>query len=466
MSVGIQVAEVTDGRLTFDGVDLLDVAQRIPTPFYLFSARRVRWNIESLRNAFTRRHIDTEVFYASKACSLMWLLRQVQASGIDVEVNSGGELWKALQAGFRPDQIVFNGVAKRVEEVREALRVGVRALIVDSLSELERIAGVAAGEELQAPLALRVDVDVPTPTHPGLATAQGGKFGLEYDQAIEAFRFATAHERLDPQGLHVHLGSQVTTLEPYRRGLETALDLLSEIEVACGIRLDYLDAGGGFPVPFKTSLGAAAADATDYFRAPHGLDEYAEAVCGVVERRRPDLRLLIEPGRSIAGPAAILVAHVEAVKAKHVRDRAGRVVGEERWLILDAGYNTLLEQRLYDWYFPCAVASRMGMDETARFRLAGPLCDAGDVFPGDDHRGFRELPAATTAELVLEPERGFDVGAGPGRRWTGTATGGACGLVLDCRGRPLVWPAAEEDRRETAARWLVQSGAVAREALA
>lgn len=401
MSVGTGVGQVTDGRLTFDGVDLLDLTQRIPTPFYLYSARRVRWNIESLRNAFTRRHIDTEVFYASKACSLMWFLRQVLASGIDVEVNSGGELWKALQAGFRPDQIVFNGVAKTLAELREGVRAGVRAFIVDSFSELERLAGVAAAEQLPAPLALRADVDVPAQTHPGLVTAHGGKFGLDPEDVVEAFRFAVAHEWLDPRGLHVHLGSQVTTLEPYERGLEVALDLLGEIEAACDLELEYLDAGGGFPVPYKTPSGADAADATDYFRAPHGIDEYAEVVCGAVERRRPDLRLFVEPGRSIAATAAVLVTRVEAEKTKAVRDGTGARVGEDRWLMLDAGYETLLEHRLYDWYFPLAVASRIGVEETDRFRLAGPLCDSGDTYVGDDHRGFRELPAGTSVGDVV-----------------------------------------------------------------
>jgi len=401
VSVGTRVAEVTGGRLTFDGVDLLDLAQRIPTPFYLYSARRVRWNIESLRNAFTRRHIDTEVFYASKACSLMWFLRQVLASGIDVEVNSGGELWKALQAGFRPDQIVFNGVAKTLEELREGVRVGVRAFIVDSLSELERLAGVASTEQLPARLALRADIDVPARTHPGLVTAHGGKFGLDPDDAVEAFRFAAAHQWLEPQGLHVHLGSQVTTLEPYERGMEAALDLYAEVEAACDLELEYLDAGGGFAVPYKTSTGVEAADAADYFRAPHGLDDYAQVVCGVVERRRPDLRLLVEPGRSIAATSAVLVARVEAEKTKAVRDRSGAKTGEERWLMLDAGYETLLEHRLYEWYFPAVVASRMGVEETARYRLAGPLCDSGDVWIGDDHRGFRELPAGTSVGDVV-----------------------------------------------------------------
>lgn len=399
MSADAGILTVRDGRPLVDGVDLLELTQRIATPFFLYSAAGVRWNVESVRNAFTRRHIDTDVLYASKACSLMWFLRQVLGAGIDIEVNSGGELWKALKAGFRPDQIVFNGAAKTVTEVREALRVGIRALIVDSLFELERVGGVAADLRTPAVVALRVDVDVPTQTHPGMATTHGGKFGVDLDQAVDGYRFAAAHEWLAPRGLHVHLGSQITTTDPFVRGMEAALDLIAEVEAACDLTLEFLDIGGGFPVPFKPADGPV--DPGDYFRAPFGIDEYARAICAVLRQRRPDLRLFVEPGRAIAAPAAVLVTRVENEKTKYVRDSHGGHVGEEHWVTVDAGYNTLLEHCLYDWYYPSVVADRLAEVHTRRFRLAGPLCDAGDVFVGDDADGCRGLPSGTAVGDVV-----------------------------------------------------------------
>jgi diaminopimelate decarboxylase len=398
------VTAVEDGRLVVEGVDLLDLAERIPTPFYVYSAKRLRWNVESLRNAFTRRHIDTDVFYASKACSMMWFLRQVLASGIDIEVNSGGELWKALKAGFRPDQIIFNGIAKTEVEIRESLRVGIRAFIVDSLFELERIGEVAAVVQCPAPVALRVDVDVPTLAHPGMATTHGGKAGIDLDQALQGYEFAAAHQWIHPRGLHMHLGSQITTPDPYDRGVDAALDLIERIERDCDVEIEFLDAGGGFPVPFKPAAGPV--DPTDYFRTPYSADDYAETVCGILERRRPDLRLFIEPGRAVAAPTAVLVTRVEAEKMKYVRDEHGRHVGEEYWVTVDAGYNTLLEHTLYKWYYPCVVANRLDESETGAFRLAGPLCDAGDVFVGDGDCGpadleCRKLPAGTTVGDVV-----------------------------------------------------------------
>lgn len=399
MSPDGSILDIDEGRLLIDGVDVLDLAQRIQTPFFVYSARAVRWNVESLRNAFTRRHIDTDILYASKACSLMWFLRQVLGSGTDIEVNSGGELWKALKAGFRPDQIVFNGIAKTVPEIREALRVGIRTIIIDSLFELERVAGTASELGTPAPVALRVDVDVPTQTHPGMATTHGSKFGADIDQAVDGYRFAAAHEWLRPLGLHAHLGSQITTTDPYVRGIDAALDLVAEIEASCDVTLEVLDIGGGFPVPFKPADGPV--DPADYFRAPIGLDDYAEAICGALRARRPDLRLFVEPGRAIAAPAAILVTRVQNEKLKYVRDVQGGHVGDERWIILDAGYNTLLEHCLYDWYYPCVVAGRLVETPGQPFRIGGPLCDAGDAFVGDDDDGCRRLPAGTSVGDVV-----------------------------------------------------------------
>ncbi len=134
---------VSDGHLALDGVDIVDLARRVGTPFFVYSPRRIRWNVSSLVNAFTRRHLDTEIFFASKACSNLWFLDQVRRAGVNVEVNSGGELWKAERAGFAPRQIIFNGVAKTRDEIGAAVRAGVRGLTVDSLYELERIAEVA-----------------------------------------------------------------------------------------------------------------------------------------------------------------------------------------------------------------------------------------------------------------------------------------------------------------------------------
>ena len=395
---------VRDGHLCFDGADIVEVADGVETPFFLYSERRLRHNIAGLLEAFGGRYPRSEIFYASKACSNLWFLNVVRDAGINIEVNSGGELDKALRAGFEPRQIVFNGVAKTRSEIAAAVKVGVRALLVDSLHELGRIAAVAAEAGRTAAVAPRIDVHVPTATHPGLETAHGGKAGIDRDDAAEAFRRAAAEPWLEPVGLHLHIGSQITSVEPYGEALKAALDLVEEAEAAAGVRLQFLDAGGGFAVPFAEGPSQGPGD---YFRSQVSLGEYAAVICGELTARRPDLRLFVEPGRAIAATTGVLVTRVENEKTKRVRDAGGRVTGEERWLFVDAGFNTLLEHTNYAWYFRSLAAKRAGEPADTSFRLAGPLCDGGDVFAGDDGTPYRLFPAASgPGDLVVFRDAG------------------------------------------------------------
>jgi diaminopimelate decarboxylase len=358
-----------EGRSLFDGIDLVDLAVRLPTPFFLYSERRIAENVTVLREAFVRCHADTEVFYASKACGNMWFLRRVAGTGIGAEVNSGGELWKALRAGFPPGRIVFNGVAKTATELEQAVRHGIRAVLVDSVEELERLAGVATAVGGSANILLRVDVRVPTPTRPEMQTAYGGKFGIDLDDAVAAFGRARELSGIVTRGLQLHIGSQITTLEPYVRAVETALDLIDEVERAHGLRLECLDVGGGFAVPYREA--ATTTDPIDYFYSPHGLGDYGEAVCAALGRRRPDLKLFIEPGRSLAATTGVLVTRVECVKTKPLRDGDGTPIGEERWLLVDAGYNTMLDLMAVSWYYPVLVAGRAGEAATSAWATTG-----------------------------------------------------------------------------------------------
>ena len=390
---------VREGHLCFDGVDLAEVADRHETPFFVFSEGRIRANVEALTTAFRERHAATEVFFASKACSNLWFLHVVRDAGANVEVNAGGELKKALAVGFEPRQIVFNGVAKTRDEIRRAVACGVRAFMVDSLHELGRIGEVAAAMDSVAAVAPRIDVHVPTLTHPGLETAHGGKAGIDRDDAAAAFRLAAEHPALEPAGLHLHIGSQITSVEPYRQAIAAAIDLVEEVEAAAGVRLRFLNAGGGFAVPYREA--PVTCHPSDYFCSVLGAADYAAVVAGEVAARRPDLALFLEPGRSIAATTAALVARVESEKTKGRRDGAGRRIGDERWLTVDAGFNTLLEHTNYHWYYRTIVASRAGEAADGEFRLAGPLCDGGDVFAGDGDSPYRSLPESTTVGDVI-----------------------------------------------------------------
>ncbi|NLE21494.1 MAG: diaminopimelate decarboxylase [Actinobacteria bacterium] len=390
---------VRGGHLCFDDVDLVEMADGRATPFFVFSERRLRDNIEAVLGSFRRIHEATDVFYASKACSNLWFLGVVRDAGANVEVNAEGELEKALAAGFEPSQIVFNGVAKTRHEIEHAVACGVRALMVDSLYELGRVGEVAASIGAVAAVAPRIDVHVPTLTHPGLETAHGGKAGIDRDDAARAFVLAAEHPNLEPAGMHLHIGSQITSVEPYRQAIDAALDLVAEVEGAAGVRLRFLNAGGGFAVPYREA--PVTCHPSDYFCSLLTAADYAQAVGGAVAARRPDLQLFLEPGRSIAATTAVLVSRIENEKVKGRRDGAGRRIGDERWVTVDAGFNTLLEHTNYAWYYRTIVASRAGEEADTDFRLAGPLCDGGDVYAGDADSPYRRFPAGTTVGDVV-----------------------------------------------------------------
>ena len=244
----------------------------------------------------------------------------------------------------------------------------------------------------------RVDVNVTGGTHPGLETASGGKAGIDVGEAMEAFRLAAASPHLDLAGLHLHIGSQITAVEPYLRALGVALDLLDDVERELGVAVPALDLGGGFAVAYRER---PLQPDGDYFFTGLDVEDYAAAICAEVARRRPALELWVEPGRSVAADTAILVTRVESEKTKRLRDQRGRVVAEDRWLLVDAGYNTFFDPVLYGWYYPLVSVSRPGVAADGSFRVAGPLCDGGDVYGGDDDTAYRRLPAATAPGDLL-----------------------------------------------------------------
>jgi diaminopimelate decarboxylase len=184
------------------------------------------------------------------------------------------------------------------------------------------------------------------------------------------------------------------------RAVEVALDLIEAAERAIGGRLEFLNAGGGFAVPYRRVVPGAVCDAADYFCSTVQPDDYAAAVCDTLRARRPDLKLFLEPGRAIAANTAILVTRVENQKTKRVRDGHGHVIGEERWLVIDAGCGRWLTQRSWDRRHPAVVANRAGEPATASFRLAGPSCGGG-ASAGDERTGWRDLPATTGVGDVI-----------------------------------------------------------------
>ena len=436
--------EARGGRLTMDGVDLVALAEAEGTPVYVYSARRIRDNAAALRAAFEARHANTRVAFASKACSLMAVLRLIREAGCALEVNSEGELWKARRAGFADAAIVLNGVAKSRSEIAAAIDPPIKAINVDSVFELARIRDVAAAEGKRANVALRLVPELESGTAPGTETASSRtKFGMTVDQlapALDVLKAGTAE--LNLVGLHVHIGSQVIDRASYAEAGRFIATQAREVEGALGERLACINVGGGFPVDYvkyhdqSRSIG--------YYRSGTGLADFAEALLSPVHRGLgEEVEIITEPGRRLVSDAAVLLARVENVKPR----------GEETWLYLDAGYHTLLETFAYHWYFHAVTANRAADAETGLFRLVGPLCDNGDSFYDVDgealmRRLVSEAPALAAEEAVLRAHlvrlpsfRELPAATGPGDLIAFLDTGAYSQdqiYAMNGRGRPKV----------------------------
>src|SRR5215213_948860 len=236
-----------DNQLFIDGVAASALAEEYGTPLFVFSEARIRHNIERLKRAGEFIDGTLKVCYAAKANSNMAILRVVRDARCDLEVNSGGELWKALKVGFRAEQLIFNGTSKEVWEIEAAINAGIYAIQVDSLSELSLIAEVAASLNKRANVSLRLVPEIETGTHSGLQTALlTSKFGMMPDEAFEAFRQYTKSSNLNLSGIHLHIGSQNPEAHAYADAFRMLFDSMMRIDAEAGIKLEHVNLGGGF----------------------------------------------------------------------------------------------------------------------------------------------------------------------------------------------------------------------------
>lgn len=414
------------GRLHIDGVDATALAREYGTPLFVFSESRIRHNIDRIKKAASVIEHPLKLCYAAKAMSTMGILRAVKDAGSDIEVNSGGELWKALKAGFTGEQINFNGNSKEVWELEMAIENEIYAIQVDSLYELSLIEETAKRIGKRANVSLRLVPEIKTSTHSGLQTAMlTSKFGMMPDEAFDAFRKYKDSPHLNLAGIHLHIGSQNPEPEAYADAFRMLFDSLMRIEAEAGIRMGHINLGGGFPVNYLRGASQSAelpAEQREMFAADF---EPAEAVgnawskvkdfardCGA-EHLLDGLTLLLEPGRSIIADTAICLTTVRNAKSRPIVKSsppyeggmaaapAEGVVLSDNWLLTDAGFNILLSMETYKWYYHLVSAERAGDPHDAPYKLAGPLCDGGDVY--FDHEGGNRLPEHRLLPADVKP---------------------------------------------------------------
>ena len=396
--------EVKNNHLHIDGVSAAELAHEHGTPLFVFSESRIHHNIDRIKKTAFVIGCPLKICYAAKAMSTMAILKAVKDAGSDIEVNSGGELWKALEIGFAGEQIIFNGTSKEIWELEMAIDADIYAIQVDSLLELSLIEATAERLGRCANVSLRLVPEIETNTHSGLQTALlTSKFGMMPAEALDAFREYKDSEHLNLAGIHLHIGSQNPEAAGYAEALAVLFHNLLEIYNETGIKLSHLNLGGGFPVNYlrDSSLeGSFPAEQREMFAADF---EPADALANAwkvvqnaaassnAEHLLEGLTLLLEPGRSIIADAGICLTSVRNLKERPVSSQAdNRQPTTDNWLLTDAGFNILLSMETYKWYYHLISAERSGDAHNTPYKLAGPLCDGGDVY--FDIEGHNRLP--------------------------------------------------------------------------
>jgi diaminopimelate decarboxylase len=399
--------EVRNDHLHIDGVDAVELAREHGTPLFVYSESRIRHNIDRLRKSASVIDCPLKICYAAKAMSTLGILRAVKDSGIDIEVNSGGELWKALKVGFTGEQIIFNGTSKEVWEIENAIEAGIYAIQVDSLFELSLIEETAKRLGKTANVSLRLVPEIETGTHSGLQTALlTSKFGMMPDEAFEAFRKYKDSAHVDLRGIHLHIGSQNPEPHAYADAFQMLFETLERIHKQTGTKLEHINLGGGFPVNYlrdRTHSAEFPREQLEMFSADFEPSTAIGEAWKLVKNIAADggttevldgITLLLEPGRSIISDAGVCLTTVRNHKERPVNQTESAIRNPQSaidsWLLTDAGFNILLSMETYKWYYHLISAERPGEQHDSPYKLAGPLCDGGDVY--FDIEGHGRLP--------------------------------------------------------------------------
>ncbi len=357
-----------DGRLFAEDVDLLRLADEVGTPCYVYSTATLERHYRVFAKAFPPTSL---IAYSVKANGNLAVLKTLAKLGAGADVVSGGELKKALAAGIPPERIVFSGIGKSRAEMQAGLEAGIHQFNVESEPELLVLDEVARAMGKKAPMALRINPDVDARTHAKITTGTAeNKFGVPWNRARDIYGHARTLSGIRIEGVDLHIGSQITELEPFEAAFARAVELIRVLR-ADGHTIRRADFGGGLGVPYR--LGDAP---------PPEPAAYGAIVSKLT--RDLDVDLIFEPGRLIAANAGILLARVIYVKEGETK----------KFLIIDAGMNDLIRPALYDAHHDILSVREQGK-EHVMYDVVGPICESSDVFARDC-----SLPPLASGDLV------------------------------------------------------------------
>jgi diaminopimelate decarboxylase len=342
-------------ELCAESVAVSRVAASVGTPFYLYSVNTFLDHYKKLADAF--KSVPTTICFSMKANSNLTILKALVNHGAGLDIVSGGELARAKKVGVDPKKIVFASVGKTVAEIEEAIRAGILMFNVESGQELETINAVAAKFKKVQKVAIRLNPDVKPDTHHYITTgSKQNKFGINMDAARRLFLGASKYPNLKLAGIHIHIGSQITQSKPFREAIEKCLDFIADV----GHSVEYLNIGGGLGIIYSDEKPQTAA-------------EFSSAILPLL-KKRPYLKIILEPGRFISGNSGILISKVLYEKK----------TDEKSFLIVDAAMNDLIRPAFYGAYHqilpvrkPLSAAKKIKAD------IVGPICESGDFLAKD-----------------------------------------------------------------------------------
>jgi len=359
---------VGTGVLAFDPALLRAIAERVGTPTYVYSANLIRAQYHALHDAL--KGVPHRICYSVKANGNIGVLRVLKGVGAGADIVSVGELRRALAAGFDATAIVFSGVGKTALELAEAIRVGVGFLNIESPAELDAVIAVAHKLKKRASVGIRVNPDVATETHPYTKTGEKtAKFGVPYDEVVRVAERVAAEPLFTLRGLAMHLGSQITDVEPYHRGTVKLLELVTALRASGITTVEALDVGGGLGVRYHNE------------KAPSP-EAFADAVAPPIQQA--GLALICEPGRYLVANAGVLVTRV--LYRKHA--------GGKEFVVVDAGMTDFVRPSHYNAHHEI-VPLNDGARPDEMVNVVGPICESGDFLALD-----RKLPAVEPGEYL------------------------------------------------------------------
>lgn len=357
-----------NGELWCEEVPVRVLAEKAGTPLYVYSHRTLKRHFQVFDKAFAgMKHL---ICFSVKANSNIAILRLFMKEGGGADIVSGGELYRALQAGADTGRIVYSGVGKKQDEIEYAIRSNILMFNVESAQELEAIDAAAGRLGARARISIRINPDVDPKTHPHISTGlKKNKFGIDIQRCREEYRRAGEFKNIDVIGVDCHIGSQVTQISPFVDALEKLKDFINILKKD-GIEIKYLDLGGGLGITYNQET------------PPHP-DEYARAIRKAAEGL--DCTFILEPGRVIVGNAGALISRVLFTKSN----------GEKNFIIVDAGMNDLIRPSLYDSFHRIISVVPNKEEETLRADIVGPICESGDFLAKD-----RTVPGYRSGDLI------------------------------------------------------------------